>query len=299
MNREEFVNQVRNTNNPFLMYLRRIRLNHSFHHLWVNTGLLKADIKHKPNIRPARKVAKLVLFYRICDAGRQVAKPSYITKENCLANAVEEFPLNKVEWHVLADNIFDETYEMIQRYIPKEHIERVSIGNGAKTFQKIYEEAMQLDDNSFVYFLEDDYVHAPGAMNYLIEAAEKNYTDYYTLYDHPDKYEMEENLINPFSIGGGEYTRVFWSGSRHWKETNSTTMTLAAFADIIKRDQKTFWRWTSGKFPFDYSIFNDLRMCKGAILSCPIPSLSTHGDNHFAALGSEWGSYIKPEIFKK
>ena len=37
---------------------------------------------------------------------------------------------------ILADNISEETYSMIQKYIPKQQIELVNIGNGAGTFHK-------------------------------------------------------------------------------------------------------------------------------------------------------------------
>jgi len=269
-------------------YIHKFKINHSPHQLWVNTILLKSYLTHQGNTRPQRNIEGVDLFYRISDAGYKKVKPDYITKENCLANAVAEFPLDQVTWHVLADNVCEETYQMILKYIPDEQIERVTIKNGAGTFQKVFEEAVKLADDRLVYFLEDDYMHAPGTLQFLKEAAQKNYTDYFTLYDHPDKYDMDEDCISPFSNHGGEDTKVFWCGTRHWKLTNSTTMTFAAFADIIKRDKGTFWRWTSGQHPFDFELFNDLRISKGALLSNPIPSLSTHGEILFTAPGVKW-----------
>ncbi len=273
-------------------YIHKFKINHSPHQLWVNAMVFKSELTHQANTRPQRNIGGIDLFYRISDAGYKKVKPDYITKENCLDNAVAEFPLQQVTWHVLADNVCEETYQMICKYIPEQQITRVAIKNGAGTFQKVYEEAAKLADDRLVYFLEDDYVHAPGTLQFLKEAAQKNYTDYLTLYDHPDKYDIDEDSISPFSNHGGEATKVFWCGSRHWKVTNSTTMTFAAFADVIRRDQKTFWRWTSGQHPFDFELFNDLRISKGARLASPIPSLSTHGEIRFTAPGTDWGAYI-------
>ena len=154
-----------------------------------------------------------------------------------------------------------------------------------KIFSMGYERAILQSDDTLVYFLEDDYLHVPHSLDYLKEAAECNYTDYLTLYDHPDKYT---NDINPFITGGGELSHVFWCGHRHWKQTNSTTMTFAAFVNVLKKDKKTFFRWTNGCHPWDFLMFTDLIKMKGRSLSCPIPSCSTHGETSFLAKGVEW-----------
>ena len=254
------------------------------HKLAVGILVLIANLRRNHS-RGKRKVSKIALYYRICDKGYPKEKPDYITKELCLANAIKEFPVNEVEWYVLADNVSDETILMIQKYIPSEAINRVSIGCGTGTFKMVYERAILQSDDTLVYFLEDDYLHVPHSLDYLKEAAECNYTDYLTLYDHPDKYT---NDINPFITGGGELSHVFWCGHRHWKQTNSTTMTFAAFVNVLKKDKKTFFRWTNGCHPWDFLMFTDLIKMKGRSLSCPIPSCSTHGETSFLAKGVEW-----------
>lgn len=237
-------------------------------------------------IRSTREINKIVLYYRICNEGRRKDKPDFITKENCLRNAVIAFPLDKVEWHLVADNINEENLQMILKYIPMEMIRKVSVGSGAGTFRLVLEDAIKLSDNDLVYFLEDDYLHTPDALQYLIAAAEKNDADYYTLYDAPDKYGP--NSPNHFVHRSGEKTRLMWCKGRHWKYTNSTTMTFAAYADVLRRDRNTFWRWSDKYLPKDFHIFTDLRIFKGARLMSPIPSLSTHGDEGSIAFGVDW-----------
>jgi len=254
------------------------------HKMMVGLHLLFANLRRN-HFRPRRKVNRIVLYYRICDHGYPKEKPNYITKEHCLSNALREFPLDEVEWHILADNIFDETFQMMKKYVPSDVIQRVTVGNGADTFRMVYENAMKQEDDVLVYFLEDDYLHIPGSLDYLREAAECNYTDYLTLYDHPDKYS---NLTNPYVTHEGEPSVVYWCGHRHWKETNSTTMTFAAFADVLKKDKKTFWNWTKGGHPWDFVMFTDLRKMSGRRLSCPIPSCSTHGETLYLANGVNW-----------
>lgn len=263
----------------------KLKMFNSPHKIWVGLHLLFANLKRN-HTRQRRTIGKVALFYRICEKGYPKEKPDYITKEHCLANAVKEFPLDKVEWHILADNISDKTYQMILKYVPAEVVKSVSVGHGAGTFRMVYEEAMLQDDDALVYFLEDDYLHIPGSLDILREAAECNYTDYLTLYDHPDKYSNEKN---PYVTHEGESSRVYWCGHRHWKETNSTTMTFAAFADVLKKDKKTFRNWTKDRHPWDFVLFTDLRKMSGRRLSCPIPSCSTHGEQSSLANGVDWG----------
>lgn len=245
---------------------------------------------NKPN-RKERNVGKVVIFYRICDHGYPKEKPAYITKEICLRNAVKVFPTSKCEWHVLADNVCDNTYNMIVKYVTADNVERVSVGHGAGTFRMVYEKALVYNDNDLIYFLEDDYLHLPHSLECLISVAKQNLADYITLYDHPDKYGFKNQ--NPFVKDGGERTKVFLTDNHHWKLTDSTTMTMAAFVDVLKRDRLTWWRWTETKHPYDFQIFVDLRSFSKARLVSPIPSLSTHGEVVMLAPLIDWENVSK------
>jgi len=238
----------------------------------------------------ARTVGRICLYYRICDQGYVKDKASYMSKEACLANAVRRFPLSRVEWCVLADGVCDDTYRMIVKYVPQERVRRVRVGHGAGTFRMAYEEALQQPDDTLVYFLEDDYLHCPGSLEALLAVAATGMADYLTLYDHPDKYQWDS--LNPYVIDGGEKTRVFFLGHHHWKATNSTTMTFAAFADTLRRDKHCFWRWTATRHPYDFYIFLELRKIYGRTLISPIPSMSTHGDTNSLALGVDWEQQV-------
>ena len=198
----------------------------------------------------------------------------------------QDFACRICELHVLADNVSDKTYDMITKYVPACNVERVSVGHGAGTFRVVYEKALDYNNNDLIYFLEDDYLHLPDSLECLISAAKQNYADYITLYDHPDKYGFKDN--NPYVKEGGEKTKVFLTDNHHWKLTDSTTMTVAAFVDVLKRDKATWWRWTETRYPYDFQIFVDLRCFSKAHLISPIPSLSTHGETKFLAPCVNW-----------
>ena len=223
------------------------------------------------------------IIYRISDAGYSKVKPDYINNENCLKNALGIFPWTRYDWSVIADNISEETNNMIQKYIPRNHINYVSVGNGAGTFNLALDEALQSADDEIIYFLENDYLHKPGADKILKEGFNVGYS-YVALYDHPDKYI---DGANPLVEDGGEVTRVMISKSCHWKITNSTTMTFAAQVKTLKKDESILREYTSGSYPRDFEMFLVLREKQHGLIT-PIPGYSTHGETAWLSPLTDW-----------
>jgi len=219
------------------------------------------------------------IIYRISDAGYNKVKPEYINNENCLKNA--SFTFDKSDWLVIADNISDTTEEMVLKY--QSNIQKVSIGHGAGTFNLALDEALKLDDNEIVYFLENDYLHKPEADKILLEGFNTG-VNYIALYDHPDKYM---DGANPEVESGGEVTRVMLSNSCHWKITNSTTMTFAAKVKTLREDEDILRSFTQGSYPRDFEMFLSLRD-KGRSLITPIPGYATHGETAWLSPLTDW-----------
>ena len=84
----------------------------------------------------------LKIYYRISEAGYNKVKPSFINNENCLRNFVKHFDPNIIT--VIADNVGEETFAMISKYIPDENIQKHSVGNGAGTFNLALDQALKL-----------------------------------------------------------------------------------------------------------------------------------------------------------
>lgn len=223
------------------------------------------------------------IIYRISDAGYNKVKPEYINNENCLKNATQVFSWIEHSWSIIADNISESTNDMIQKYIPRDHINYVSVGHGAGTFNLALDEALSLPDDEIIYFIENDYLHKPDSFNILLEGFEVG-SDYVALYDHPDKYI---DGANPYVEGGGEVTRVMLSKSCHWKLTNSTTMTFAAKVKTLREDEEILRHFTSGTHPHDFQMFLALRD-KGRSLITPIPGYATHGETAWLSPLTDW-----------
>jgi hypothetical protein len=222
------------------------------------------------------------IIYRISDAGYNKVKPDYINNESCLKNFVHVFGNQNLE--IIADNCSEETLRMITKYVHPNKINTVSVGHGAGTFNLALDMALKESDDEIIYFVENDYLHKPGADRILKEGFGLGY-DYVALYDHPDKYI---NGANPFVEDGGEVTRLMLTDSCHWKLTNSTTMTFAAKVSTLKQDESILREFTSGTHPNDFPMFLTLRNEKQRGLITPVPGYSTHGETAWLSPLTDW-----------
>jgi hypothetical protein len=229
------------------------------------------------------------VIYRISDGGYPKEKPDYITKINCLKNALKHF--NQDDFLLIMDGVSDNLKSEIEKiYSGKAQL--VSIGNGAGTFNLALShvlgqtEIFVLENDEIVYFLEDDYLHKEGSQK-VLESGFDLGMDYVTLYDHKDKYLNPIEGGNPYCEGRAEFTRVYLGEYSHWKLTNSTTMTFAAKVKTLKEDEGILRQWTSGEHPHDFQMFGDLQK-KGRRLVSSIPGYSTHGETKWLTPLTNW-----------
>ena len=225
------------------------------------------------------------IIYRVSDNGYNKVKPDYINNENCLRNATEVF--KDADWLVIADNVSEQTDNMIQKYVSRSDIFYASVGHGAGTFNLALNTALTYDDEEIVYFIENDYLHKPESQKVLEEGFELG-ASFVSLYDHPDKYLPPSKGGNPYCEGGAEDTRVYLTDSCWFKITNSTTMTFAAKVSTLKRVEPILRKHTSGTHPNDFQMFLELRE-KNELLITPIPGYSTHGETAWLAPHTDWG----------
>ena len=197
----------------------------------------------------------MLKIYRLSN-NRQITKFEPVAKQDCLINFLKVFEEKNLI--IIADNVKNETIDSLKKI--NATYEETSLGN-SKSFIHALDIAITRDDE-IVYFVEDDYLHLPNAVELIIEGIEL--ADYVSLYDHPDKY-MDANENNPHPNllvkDGGEDTKVITSQSSHWKFTNSTTMTFAARIKTIKEDYEILKKHCNldTGFPHDFEMFCELR----------------------------------------
>jgi hypothetical protein len=230
---------------------------------------------------------KMKIYYRLSDKGRRNGKPDFINLENCLRNFCEHFDSSDIT--IIADNCEDSTIDTIKKYIDENNIVRTSLGNSGAFLYAAKRALEENDDDTFVYLVEDDYLHVKNSENVIKEGF--NCGDYVSLYDHPDKY-LDGGWPNPYVFGGGEETKVFLTKSSHWKYTNSTTMTFAVRVKTLREDIELMEKYCKDKIPGDFQMFCELLNDKKRKLVTPIPGMSTHGQLPWFTPLVDWESRI-------
>tara|TARA_Y100001963_G_C6791031_1_gene455423 strand:+ start:501 stop:1226 length:726 start_codon:yes stop_codon:yes gene_type:complete len=144
--------------------------------------------------------------------------------------------------------------------------EQTEIGSGMKLYEILKDE--KLNDDDIVYIVENDYVHAPGWDDVLIDFFEM-YSDvgYVSLYDHNDKYEGDT-----FHQMYSDLTSfIFKSNHCHWRTVPSTTGTYATTYKTLMEDYSIHTA-VGG----DYNKFLELTNKNGRSIVSSIPGYSTH-----------------------
>lgn len=226
------------------------------------------------------------ILYRLSDKGFIKEKLPHATKEHCLQNAINVFGHD--QFYVFADNCNDDTIKMIKS--KGVNVFQTNLGN-CGSWRNCAEFAIKnFSRETFVYFLEDDYLHTKSARKGLLEGLQ--IADYVTLYDHPDKYM---NGINPYVKDGAELSKVYLTETTHWKETSSTSMTFATRVDVLIEDRKLWWKYTSGSYPNDFMAFKELtknflfkKKNKRRKIISSLPAMSTHSEKKWLSPLIDW-----------
>jgi len=182
--------------------------------------------------------------------------------------------------------IYDEHYgKREDTFLNQEkNVYEINCGKESESFCRTldYILSQNFDDDTIIYFLEDDYVHRPGWDKVLIDGFTLP-IDYVTLYDHGDKYqEMYKDFM----------TKVLHTKLSHWMPTPSTTNTFAVKFKTLKEDYKIQKKWSTDYEPSaDHAKFIELNQRGRNLISC-IPGYSTHAHKEFSSPCIDWSTYL-------
>jgi len=262
-------------------------------------------------------------LYRISNNSYKKEKLANASKENCYLNFLNNVLLASDTLDVLADNINAELKTFILAHLPSNgRLLEINSGSNGASFRLQMEMACKLADDEIVMLHEDDYLYRPHAgdtplkkFNHLAILEGLSKAQYVSLYDHPDKYiprkavpaDTDPRSIHPtinhhlviadgylwgnpmVSEDGVENTGVFLTASTHWKYTNSTTLTFAAYAKTLKEDYSVWEKYSREAHPHDYWAFTELRSA-GRKIATPIPSLATNTEYPWVSPLFAWES---------
>ena len=70
------------------------------------------------------------IIYRLSDAGYKKVKHPFVNNKNCLTNFIKNFLKGELwDLTILADNVSNETYDMIKEMVPETSIVKSSLGS--------------------------------------------------------------------------------------------------------------------------------------------------------------------------
>jgi len=181
---------------------------------------------------------------------------------------------------------YDEFYGKIEDTFlsQEENVHIINAGGEAKSFLRTLEYVLQkdFDDDTIIYFLEDDYVHRPN-WDVILQEGFDLPVSYVTLYDHRDKYtEMYSDLMS----------KILITENSHWKPVPSTTNTFATKFKTLKEDKKIHYQYSFNVEPTaDHQKFLDLNQRGKYLISC-LPGYSTHAVKEWISPCIDWKNYL-------
>jgi hypothetical protein len=224
---------------------------------------------------------RVQIFVRHClfsDVSAHKERFPGFSREKCHQNLLATTDWNRAEITYLLDTAKGAR----ENHFLKEPVISIQAGTEALSFLALLDHvlSLNLDPETILYFLEDDYLHRPGWTSILFEAFQIPGVDYVTLYDHRDKYflPMYQKLES----------RLFVTPSCHWRSIPSTTQTFAMRYKTLLRDLKYHRRYSAKKpISEDHKKFCKLTR-RGALLVSPIPGWSTHAEPAYASPCYDW-----------
>lgn len=214
-------------------------------------------------------------------------RPEWFNKENAFKSILNE--LGRHDYlHVLFDgyseNHFLEKYlkDTVNTNFKFLEFDGGSDAHSYKFCLEYIEQCEHITSNDLIYLVEDDYLHNKGWKEILWEAFDTGATEYWTLFDHPDKYSNDINEI--------EACKVFVGKNCYWRTATSTTNTIAFKMQTFLDQKRVHYEScdTEAGMTWDHQKFIQLKDEFNARISYPIPGYSTHLDKRTLSSFINW-----------
>lgn len=227
---------------------------------------------------------KIHLFHLHCnfsELSQNKIRPDWFNREKIFDSLIATLD-NRVEFTAFHDS---GNGSIDDHFLKNKNVNKISKngGSGAHSFLNLlnYVIEQNYNDDDIIYFVEDDYIHKPDWINILLEGFEYIGADYYTLYDHPNKYypgmwdKLPSYLIATPSV--------------HWRTTVSTTNTYACTFKTLKQhfDIHVQYCDLEAKWVKDHDKFTHLWNNGSNLVSC-MPGYSTHVEDGMLSPIENW-----------
>ena len=226
---------------------------------------------------------KAQLIYRCCEAEtlgkpRKHIRPSWFDKRRCFCSLRASLR-DDVDLHIVHDGIQGELYEYILRTKRvNDTVHNITCGTNSGSLTETFRLADELFSGGVevVYFVEDDFLHSPNAVDVIIKGAQS--FGLVTGFDHLDRYKRTDDVTH-----GHEFVAFSSKTNCHWRTAESTTCTWACDRDTWNKIRDDVYEYKLR----DRELFRSL-ISKGVRLWTPIPGVSTTLDVTTFSPGVDW-----------
>jgi hypothetical protein len=212
-------------------------------------------------------------------------RPTWFDREKIFDSFISTLD-NRVEFTAFHDS---GNGEIEQHFLNDKNVNKISMkgGNDAQSFLNLLNYVIEQNyhDEDIIYLIEDDYLHRHGWIDILIEGFDYIGADYYTLYDHPDKYYLP--MYNDLQ------SKIIATPSTHWRTAPSTTNTYACKFKTLKQHFDIHVKYCDlvAKWTKDHDKFINLWNIGSNLISC-IPGYSTHVEENMLSPTIKWNEII-------
>ena len=189
----------------------------------------------------------LHIIYRTSGAENLNRRPGFYSKIGCAASLRSAFEkATDADLIVINDGLRSPALDVL-RSVAVRVIEQERRGNSG-SYRRALEVALEYPDSDWVYFVEDDYLHAPDAIAVLQRGIRglPSSAVYLSLYEHPNMYQAGLPADPDY---------IYLVGSDYWRTATSTCMTFAAQVGALREGAQTHRRASAGSVPDDYGLW--------------------------------------------